>query len=142
MKAETWGKVATVLAVLVLLGTVWVRLSIPEPVECQKCQTCEKCEPEIQKVEVSVEKVIDYKQTVVNALIEELSEDKTLRTCEDIKFDADEIAVKRVYDGYTAKENTDGEGTIAGVKIKLNYDDGKCYKTLTCGLDENNELVC
>ena len=95
-----------------------------------------------KEVVKEVEVATDFKQKVVDALLSEVAKDKALRKCGNTKFDADEISVKKVYDGFSGEENSDGDLSISGVKIKLNYDDGKCYRTLTCGLDSEQELVC
>jgi len=93
---------------------------------------------------VEVEKIVttDYKQNVVDALLAEVNADKALRKCGGVKYDVEEISVKKVYDGFTVTEDSDGDLSVSDVGIKLNYDDGKCYRTLTCGLDIEGELAC
>ena len=49
---------------------------------------------------VEVEVPTDYKQDVVDALLAEVSADKDLRKCGSVKYDVDEISVKKVYDGF------------------------------------------
>ena len=146
MKAETLGIVATILGVLTLLGIGWVLLAMPATPVIPKCPEIPECKPVVTTEEVEVIKEIetetDYKQKVVDALLGEVSKDKELRKCGGRKFDAEEISVKRIYDGFTLEESSDGDLEISGVKIKLSYDNGDCYKTLTCGLNAENELVC
>lgn len=84
----------------------------------------------------------DYKQQVTDALISEVSKDKDFRECEDDRYDEEEIAVKRIYDGFTLTEDNEDEISISDVRIKLNYDDGKCYRTFVCSLDAEEDLSC
>jgi len=146
MEKSALGIVATILGVLVLLGVIGLYRAMPATPTIPKCPTCPECKPVVITENITVEKTVevetDYKQQVVDALLSEVAKDKALRKCGNTKFDADEISVKKVYDGFSVKENSDGDLSISGVKVKLNYDDGKCYRTLTCGLDSENELVC
>ncbi len=99
-------------------------------------------------VEVPVEKIVEkqipvnYKSEVVDALLVEIDRDKDYRECGDDRYKAEEVVLKKVYDGFTLTENSDGDLEISEVQIKLNYDDGKCYRTFTCGLNSELELIC
>ena len=107
-------------------------------------KTITKTEIEKVPVEKLVEKQVpvNYKSEVVDALLVELDRDKDYRECEDDRYKAEEIVLKKVYDGFVLEENSDGDQEISEVQIKLNYDDGKCYRTFTCGLNSEQELVC
>ena len=94
----------------------------------------------VQNVTVTEEVDVDYKDRVVDKLLLEVAADKDLRKCGGTRFDADEISVKKVYDGFVLTENEDGDVSVSDVKVKLNYDDGKCYKTFELSLDSDNEL--
>lgn len=127
---------------LVVVTGLLVANSVPE-CPSLKCPECKPVIHEVEKVVVEeVEVETDWKQSVVDKLMEELSSDKTLRKCEGVKYDVEEIAVKKVYSGFSVKENNEDEVSVSGVKVKLNYDNGKCYKTLTCGINSEEELVC
>jgi hypothetical protein len=114
------------------------------PREVVKTETIEV--PSIVEVEkvvnVTTEVSPDYKAQVVAAYLEEAATDKALRKCDGDAYDIDEISVKRVYEGFVVKQNSDGDISISDVKFKLNFDDGKCYKAVTCGLDAENEIFC
>jgi len=146
MKNSTLGIVATILGVLVLLSVFYVIGTQLRKSDIPKCPDLSCPEPvvitETETIEKAVEVETDFKQKVVDALLSEVTKDKALRKCSGSEFDADEITVKKVYDGFSVAENSDGDLSISNVKIKLNYDDGKCYRTLTCGLDSEQELVC
>jgi len=135
-----------ILGIVLVLGFIVTLMSLPEPPKIPKCPDCNlTCpEPVIQEKEVikEVEVAPDYKQKVVNALLEDIKNNSDYRYCDDEKYKASEIKVKRIYNGFTLSENSDGDTEISDVQIKLSYDDGKCYRTLTCGLDEENELSC
>jgi len=126
--------------VILSLLTVFAVYEAVQPCPVADCPEAQECEPEVKEVSVVVQR--DFKQEVVNALVDEISADKDLRTCSGDKYDAEEISVKKVYDGFKFTEDSDGDTSISGVKVKLNYDDGDCYRTLTCGLNAEQELVC
>jgi len=146
MSNGTLGIVATVLGVLLLLSAIGLYFAMPSTPVIPKCPDIPECKPVVITNtvvnETTVEVETDYKQQVVDALLSEVAKDKDFRKCNSQKFDADEITLKKVYPGFTLKENNDEETSISGVKIKLNYDDGKCYRTFTCGLDSEQELSC
>ena len=146
MKNLTLGIVATILGVLTVLGIIWVLAVMPETPKIPKCPDLSCPEPIVttETVEVikEVEVTPDYKQQVVDALLDEVSKDKSLRYCDDDKYSSSEITLKKVYNGFTLTEDSDGDTSISDVQIKLNYDEGKCYRTFVCGLDTENELVC
>ena len=146
MSNRTLGIVATILGVLLLLGVIGLYWAMPATPVIPKCPDIPECKPvvitETVVNETTIEVESDYKQQVVDALLSEVGKDKAFRICNKQKYDADEITLKKVYPGFTLKENSDEETSISGVKIKLNYDDGKCYRTFTCGLDSEQELSC
>lgn len=146
MEKQTLSIVAIVLGALVLLGVIGLYVRMPETPEIPKCPDLICPEPSITTEEIEVIKEVevtpDYKQKVVDALMEDLKGNSELRYCDDEKYKASEIKVKRLYYGYTLTENGDGDTAISDVKIKLNFDDGECYKTLNCGLDTEQELNC
>jgi len=146
MSNRTLGIVATILGVLLLLGVIGLYWAMPATPVIPKCPDIPECKPvvitETVVNETTIEVETDYKQKVVDALLSEVAKDKAFRKCDGMRFDADEITLKKVYPGFTLKENSDEETSISGVKIKLNYDDGKCYRTFTCGLDSEQELSC
>ena len=136
---------ATILVIAGLLVGIFGSYALfPRTITKEVVKTITKEVPVTVPVEVEkiVEVSVDYKQNVVDALLAEIRADKDLRKCKGVKYDVDEISVKRVYDGFKMTEDSDGDISVSNVKIKLNYDDGKCYNTLTCGLDTENELVC
>ena len=146
MENKTLGIVTTVLGVLILLSTLYIAGTQLNKSDLPKCPDLKCPEPVIQTVTETVTEEVevqtDYKQNVVDALLSEVAKDKALRKCDGVKYDEEEIAVKKVYPGFVVEENSDEEVTVSGVKIKLNYDDGKCYRTLFCGLDAEEELSC
>jgi len=146
MEKQTLSIVATILGVLVLLGVGYLIFNQPDIPACPKCPdlSCPEVSPVIQEVETEklVEVETDYKQKVVDALLEEASEDKDFRECDDERFNIDELSVKRVYDGFVLEQDSEGDTSISDVKVKLNYDNGECYRTFVCGLDAESELVC
>ena len=146
MENITLSIVATILGVLVLLGVGYLVFNQPDIPACPKCPelSCPSVEPVIQTKTIvdTIEVPVDYKQKVVDALLSEASEDRDFRECNDEKFNIDEISVKRVYDGFVLEQDSEGDTSISDVRVKLNYDNGKCYRTFVCGLDTENELIC
>src|SRR3990167_7688207 len=77
----------------------------------------------VEKI-VEVEKVVEkqipvnYKSEVVDALLVEIDRDKDYRQCEDDRYKAEEIVLKKVYDGFVLEENSDGDQEISEVQIK------------------------
>lgn len=108
------------------------------------CPVLEVPEPVVvtEFVDVEVPVAVDYKQLVVSALLEEASSDKDYRKCDRHGYDMDEITLKKVYEGFTLVEDGDDDLTISDVSIKLNYDEGDCYKKFVCSLDADNDLEC
>jgi hypothetical protein len=136
---------AILLGVLgLILGGLIVYAAFPREV----IKTTE-IEVPVEKI-VKVEKVVnittevspDYKAEVVAAYLKEAATDKAMRKCDGEAYDIDEISVKKVYDGFVVKQNSDGDLSTSDVKFKLNFDDGECYRTVTCGLDAENEIFC
>jgi len=151
---STW--LATILVIAgLLVGGLFIYGVVPREVVKEVTKEVKVPVDKIVEVEkvvnntvtVEVEVETDYKQKVVDALLTEVSADKALRNCSRTRFasriyETDEITVKKVYDGFKVTENTDGDLSVSDVNVTLNYDDGKCYRTLTCGLDTEGELVC
>lgn len=92
--------------------------------------------------EVVKEVIRDYRQLVVDELLVQVGEDKDYRVCQSRSYDADEITLKKVYNGFVYTMLSNGDEKITNVKISLDYDEGNCAKTFTCNLDENNKLSC
>jgi len=137
---------AVILGILVVICTGLILVYMPETPEMPKCPACSVSCPEptvvVKTVNQTVEVPTDFKQSVVDALLSEVETDKSYRTCGSIRYNSDEVTVKKVYDGFTVTENTDGELTVSNVKVKLSYDNGKCYRLFTCGLDTDKQLTC
>jgi len=146
MEKSALGIVATILGVLVLLGVIGLYWAMPATPTIPKCPVIPECKPVVIYNNTVTTKTIEvspnYKQQVVSALLDEVGKDKSLRYCDDDKYSSSEITLKKVYNGFVLEENNDGDFSISNVQIKLNYDDGKCYRTFTCGLDAESELVC
>ena len=135
------GLAILLIVLSLLVGGAFVYLAFPR--EVLKTTTITKEVPVEVRVDVPVEKLItlDYKQNAVDALITEIARDKDLRECGNDDYDEEEIAVKRIYEGFTLTENDDGDTETSDVRVKLSYDK-ECYRTLTCGLDIENDLSC
>ena len=137
---------AVILGILAVVLTGIVLFYMPATPVIPKCPDCiiPECKPVIQTETITqeIEVTPDYKQKVVDALISEVSKDRDFRMCDDDKYSSDEISVKRVYDGFVLTEDNEDETSISDVRVKLNYDDGKCYRTFTCELDSEEELSC
>jgi len=126
-------------ALIVVVGVVLLLALKPEP--CPSL-TCPECKPVVVNSTVEVSVPVDYQELVADALMAEVSSDKSFRYCDKDLYDLSEITLKKVYDGFQVTENSDGELSVAGVEIKLNYDDGDCYQTFNCGLNTEQELEC
>ncbi len=131
---------ALILGALVVLGFIVVLAVMPKEQTCPAQLPCPKCEPVVVTKEVSV--ATDYKKLVTDAFLLEVAADKDLRVCGGDKYDLAEVELKKVYDGFKVVENTDGDQTISDVKVKLDYDGGKCYKTFTCKLEPEQDVYC
>lgn len=148
MEKQTIGIIAVILGVLVLLVVSFLALNQPKIPECPKCPslTCPEQPVVVQEKEVvkevEVEVQVDYKDKVVSALVEEIKSDKALRRCDDVKYSSEEIEVKKVYSGFVVEEDNEDEVFVSDVRVKLNYDKGKCYRTLICELDSDSNLYC
>jgi len=137
---------AVILGILAVVLTGIVLFYMPATPVIPKCPDCSlKCPGPVvinNTVTEEIEVTPDYKQKVVDALLSEVSKDRDFRECDEDRYKADEISVKRVYDGFVLTEDNEGELSTSDVRVKLNYDDGKCYRTFTCGLDQEQELSC
>jgi len=146
MKNNSILTAAVILGVLMCILTGIILFNMPSMPKIPKCPDCKCPEPVVinntETIVQEVEVEPDFKQKVVEALLSEVSKDKDFRECDEERFKTEEISVKRVYSGFTLEENSDGDLSISDVQIKLNYDNGECYRTFVCGLDIENELVC
>jgi hypothetical protein len=137
---------AVILGILAVVLTGVILFSMPAAPVIPKCPACSLTCPEPVVINNTVTEEIevtpDYKQKVVDALLSEVSKDRDFRECDEDRYKADEISVKRVYDGFVLTEDNEDETSISNVSVKLNYDEGDCYRTFTCGLDSEQELSC
>jgi hypothetical protein len=131
---------AVILGLLVAVGFVVILTNLPDTPVIPECKPVVLT---VQNTTVVKELVTtDYKDLVVKALMKEVAKDNDYRECSGHYYDLEEIAVKKVYAGFTLTENSDEDLEISDVQVKLNYDDGDCYKTLTCSLDADKDLSC
>lgn len=134
------GLAISLLIVGLLLGGIVGHLVYPREVTKETIK--EVPIDKIVEVEKIVEKSINYKQLVVDALVSEIAKDKDLRMCREDKFNAEDISVRKISDGFLVTEDINGDLSISNVEVKLLYsdDDGNCYNTLICELNTDNEL--
>src|SRR4030042_1196868 len=132
---------AFILGALIVLSAIVLMVAL-KPADCPVQLPCPKCEPVVVNSTIEVQVSPDYKAQVTEALMSEIQADKSYRLCDGDKYDVDEILLKKVYDGFVLTENSDSDLTISDVKVKLDYDQGDCYKTFTCALDYKNDLTC
>ena len=131
-----------------LIGGIFGYVIMPtkEVQIASNCPEIPACNPVIVEKNISVDVPVeiepDYSAKVVDALIDEVSSDKDFRYCDRHKYSADEISVKKVYDGFTYTVDDEDDWEISGVKVKLNYDDGDCYRTFVCELNSEDDFSC
>ena len=129
---------AVILGLLIVVGVVVVVANLPQTPVIPECKPVVVTNTTLVPVEVDT----DYKNLVVEALLKEVKSDKDFRECGGHTYDLEEIAVKKVYPGFILEENSEEELSISEVRVKLNYDNGDCYETFTCSLDEEKDLNC
>ena len=141
---ETKTSLIILLVVLgLVIGGLLTFALIPRTIVKTEIQEKSVLGPErvVEKL-VNVEVAPNYKQQVIDALVDDLVSNSDNRYCDGERYKASEILIKKIYDGFTLVENSDGDLEISDVQIKLNFDGGECYETLTCSLDADKNLDC
>lgn len=90
--------------------------------------------------EVPVEK--DFKKLVTEKLAADLKENSDYRECDSDVYRASEVAVYKVYDGFIVNNDNKGDLSITNIEVRLNFDQGECFRTLVCQLNSDEQLSC
>jgi len=151
--------VATIIGIIALLiGCYAGYLIHPDArtIEVEKIVT-KDVPVQVEKIvekEVLVEKIVniplDIKATYLDKAIKEFTseiEDLELTTCDEIEYDEDQIAVKKVYDAWNVEIDEDEYSVTFSIKLKyLDSDvEEKCYNTFNVNVfyepEENPEIT-
>jgi len=149
--------VATIIGIIALLiGLYGGYLAHPDAqtIEVEKIITKEvpvQVDKIVEKeVEVIKEIPLDIQATYLDKAIKDFTseiEDLELTTCDEIEYDEDQIAVKKVYDAWNVEIDEDEYSVTFDVKLKyLDSDvEEKCYNTFNVNVfyepDENPEVT-
>lgn len=137
--------VISAVVVALILGGFLVYAFTPEKVRVET-----KTETEIVEVPVEVTKEVikevpverDFKKLVTEKLVADLKENSDYRECDNDVYRASEVAVFKVYDGFIVNNDNKGDLSITNIEVRLNFDDGECFETLTCQLNSDEQLSC
>mgnify|MGYP001198444801 CR=1 FL=1 len=142
MSNTNWsGAIVSVVLALIVGGLIsYVAFPQVQTVTNTVTKTIEV--PKEVQVIKEVPVAVDYQKEVIDRLIAEIPNDKELRTCSHRKYDADEVIVKKVFDGFRLVEDSYGDTSITDVKATLYYNDGECTDDWECKINTRNELIC